>query len=287
MKVGIVHVPKSAGTALAMVVKGHSSAYAGPRYHESTSFPAAHVRSLRGRQRDTVMTVDHARAIFEDHDVIVAHASSAFFRAAGADHVIAIVREPRARLLSLYREWQGITEANIADLGRRGTDLRAATGGGLRRFLESRPLRGQIHGAIASYLCGFPPERIGDRVAFSITRTHDPAARLGGLHGSAVDRVFWSDQLSDVIAHLGALGVMRVPADRGIEPKRIGSAPSHRQRIGPVAMRVLESAVRPDLAVIGRLAEDGVLDRRDAARLDHDFLTTLDRLGFELKEASA
>ncbi len=186
------------------------------------------------------------------------------------------VREPRARLLSLYRYWQTLPDAIIDSWGVWGTTALRAAALPLERFLSSAPAWVATDNAVARQLLSLdavPPP--------SARRLLERALRGDGYRTLRDNlRVAeWSrdsQRFADRICE--AIGVPTTVVDRVNETPVVHDG----QRLGPVALAMLDDRTTIDRELLDRLMADGLVAARSVEDLDTEWKETAERLGFGL-----
>ena len=180
--------------------------------------------------------------------------------------VVTILREPRSRILSLYRFWRSV-DPLAPEAGSAGFNVAAAHRQGLLDFLRSDDplIRNYIDNVYVRRLTGSYATPAGpDRLCSE--PSHTLSAALRALHG--LDLVGVVEKLDGFTALLGQLVGVRLPArlprHNAAETNDRGSSPGFR--------KVARPSVTPEVeAELDRLTRyDRAVYDHALARLDHD-----------------
>jgi hypothetical protein len=203
--------------------------------------------------------------------------------AAGCAALAVQVREPRARVLSLYRFWQGWSDEMQQAWGRWGSELVARADLPLGEFLAAPGVWPAVDNAIVRQLLASRTAP-GPRRGVPRLGRWDRSGRYARLR-RALRIVEWSSRSDEFLARICELtGADTVPVLRRENVTKVAGA---EQLIGTSALRLLERWTSRDADILDRLSADGLLARRSRADLDREFEDTADRLGFRLVSAPA
>jgi hypothetical protein len=103
---GVVHIPKCGGTAVCTALANAvPDSYVGPAYFDSDHFGGFDPR-LPASSQSRLASPRELRVACTNHRLVMVHHSATNLMASGCRALAAIVREPRSRVLSLYRYLQ-------------------------------------------------------------------------------------------------------------------------------------------------------------------------------------
>ena len=178
--------------------------------------------------------------------------------------VIAMLREPRSRILSLYHFWRSVDPELVAG-GFWGADVAAAQQLGLLAFLRSDDplIRNYIENVYArrltgTYATGVQPDRLehdADKVLDEAIRALDSLAFAGAAEHT--DRI-----LPALGAAIGATLPATLPRHNTADRNHRGNSPGYRK----VAREPVTPAIQAELDRLTRL--DAVIYRRALARFE-------------------
>ena len=114
---GVVHVPKTGGGALRVAFEGVPGCYVGPLYTDADVFEGLDIDGLPATTRNEFASVDALRGICRENRLVMGHYSVNALLDAGCGQIATQLREPRSRLLSLYRFWQSLPSEVIESWG--------------------------------------------------------------------------------------------------------------------------------------------------------------------------
>ena len=226
------------------------------------------------RDRATVVDEGEYHDVVTSHRVVMGHVSSATLLAATCTDLAVQVREPRSRLLSLYRYWQSQSAPHLTSWGNWGVHVVGAAQLPLRGFLNSE-------------------------VTWPATDSALARQALGGLVAPYVDQRTWAPTTGDLERFCDHLAVAEWSTDSGRFIARVwerldvpGPPVLDRVNVTEVtgAPQVIDSATREaldrltglDRDLLAALTSRGLLTRRTDAQLDAEFEDTAARLGFTL-----
>lgn len=274
-RVGVVHVPKCGGTTLKNLLSNFKNTYTDEKYFEKSLLNRRHKPSMPDGELVRFANLNQLRPLYQSNSIIIGHFSAQCLRKAGAEIVVATVREPRSRLISLYRYWQSLDR--IGDLQRQG--------------LRGLQISSSLHSGFESFLTNFNVFQDTDN---QITRfLSGPLTTRGGLwatlghHGSFeyrpiagrwqkavlanVDRVFWASETDHLLTYV---------ASKVVQPSSTDSTNLHLNRtpvtgeieyLRPSVVEELNARTRFDSEVLKLLMEENRLSFRNQHELDQEF----------------
>jgi hypothetical protein len=281
-KLGVVHVPKCAGTAVQAALSALPVCHSGPVYYDEDHFGWLDpVRQLPPQRAATVATRGQLREAVGGHRLVIGHFSAATLAAAGVRALAVAVREPVSRLLSLYRYWRSLPPDAAASWGEWGVNLMAAaTNLTLGEFLAAPVTWPAVDNQLARQLLVDGRVR---RVSALHRRLRLTAFRYG--YPSLRRRLVvagWSGQAQSFVSQVcAAVGVTTPPLVDRVNVTRI-SPDADRQPITPATRVLLDRLTRWDRELVDRLMADGLLPGRGPGDLAGELRATAERLGFEL-----
>jgi len=272
---GVVHVPKTGGSALRSAVGELPGTYRGPLYFDEAQFgTAAWVAGMPGPRRQRIASPAELVGIVGSHDLVMGHFTVTSLLAAGCNSIAMQVREPRARILSLYRYWQSQPELERSSWGPWGTEVMATADLALGPFLISPGVWPAVDNGIS--LQALAPRK----------------RRLPGVaKRSAVSRVCaelkdrraiveWSSRSETFLERVfDRVGASTVPP---LGRENVTMVDGDDQKIDASAQRILRRVTRIDRHFLNQLSDAGILDRRSPEELDLEFETSAIALGFRL-----
>jgi hypothetical protein len=191
-RIGYLHVPKAAGTSISEALLRAATAAVRADGSPVSICPAVTDRSLFGTFDDfESLAPDQQSMVFRgpveelaEFDVVKGHFDIRSLRAGrGDDDIAVLLREPRARLLSLYTYWRSWTEAEHASWGNYDAS-RHAVRLVWSDFLDDRTIAPQIDNVAARLVLGPHPLIPLDGFiteADTARVTEDALEALGGL----------------------------------------------------------------------------------------------------------
>ncbi len=249
--------------------------YTGPNYFDFQQFPLPGL--LDGASADTLTSMvdrDNYRQVVRDHRVVMGHVSSATLLAAGCSDLAIQVREPRSRLLSLYRYWQAQSGPHLANWGQWGIDVVGAADLPFAEFLDSPKTWPATHGALARQALGGIASPYDDPRSW--TPTDDDLARFVD-HLSVAE---WSTDSDRFVVRLWErLGEPGDPILDRVNVTEVVGAP---QTLDRATLDTVDRLVRLDRDLLAQLMDQGLLPCRTQADFDEEFARTAGRLGFTL-----
>ncbi len=247
--------------------------YTEPYYFDRRQFPSPGL--LDGASDEILSGItdeDGYRRVVGTHRVVMGHVSTATLLAAGCTDLAIQVREPRSRLLSLYRYWQAQTDRHRRAWGTWGTEVVAAAELPLPAFLDSARTWPAIDGAVARQALAAVAS------PYDQPRSWRPTVDDLDRFTAHLSVAGWSIDSDRFVARVWRrLGEPEVPAlDRVNVTEVVGPT----QTLDRATLATLERLAAPDRDLVGHLMGSGRLERRDQADLDDEFRRTAGHLGF-------
>ncbi|HWG74101.1 MAG TPA: hypothetical protein VG184_08605 [Acidimicrobiales bacterium] len=274
-----MHVPKSGGSAMRSALAQLPGCYAGPYYYDRVHFGTDDLgQAVPEPNKATIVESGRLAEVVGAHRLVIGHYAAPSLMAAGCAALAVQVREPRSRVLSLYRYWQTEPAHERPRWGAWGSDLVARADRPLGEFLRSPAVWPAVSNAISRQL-------LVDRTT-STARRAACLRRWAVVSGSyhrlrrSLRVVEWSQRSDAFLARICAVvGVEAVPA---LERENVTEPLADHQVIDQATHGLLLRLTRADSHLLERLAADGLLMRRTKQDLDLDFAGTAERLGFHL-----
>ncbi len=278
--IGIPHVPKVGGTAVRSAVQSIPGSHATTPYFDEDMIAGVpvSVSGLSEKVEREFLRDGELRGLCSQYQLVMGHYSGRHLLDAGCSHLALLLREPRARVLSLYRYWRAQHPTVVGDWGDWGATAVASAQAMLPEFLRSSAIWPAKENAIARQVLvhNAPPH------AATAGRATDRALRGKGYR-TIRDRlavVEWSTDSQRFVDRICELVDHQVPPVVNRENET--PAPDGVQQLDAWSRARLEEATRLDRELIERLMADGLLSPRSATDLDAEFETTAARLGFDL-----
>ena len=166
---GVVHIPKTGGSAIRSGLHEAIGDGAGSTYFDASIVAGVDVQRLPEQARALFVAKGQLRSMCRSNELVMGHFSAPALMSAGCSGLAVLLREPRARLLSLYRYWQSQTEAEIAAWGLWGQQTVASSRLPFDRFLQMASVWAATNDAIArQLLVGAVPQSSAE--AYGLTR---------------------------------------------------------------------------------------------------------------------
>jgi hypothetical protein len=275
---GVVHVPKCGGIAVRSALRELEGSHATAPYFDRELVASVDVGILPPPIRDDFVEDDHLRRICEEHRLVMGHYSGQLLLDSGCRQLALQVREPRARVLSLYRYWQSRPDDVLDEWGEWGRTALVSARSDLSGFLRSPHIWPAVDNSIARQLL--------------LRRTPRNARASRRL----TKRALRGERYDAVRAHLAIVEwtsasrrfVERIDASLGEEAEVAVQRENETPTGGDVEVlddksaKVLERLTRYDRELAQRLMDDGLLEVRSPAALDAEFEETATRLGVSL-----
>lgn len=286
-----MHIPKTGGTAVRALLAPFSTepawAETGPTeglgtgpYFDQSMIEGVRVAELPEPRRRQFVTRRQLRELCAASTLLMGHYSAQRLLDAGCVQLATLVREPRARLASLYRYWESVADDELAAWGPWGAAAISAARHPLRRFLVAPGAWPATHNAMACQLLLRSAGRRSERSERLIARALGgrPYQRLC-LHLVIAE---WSGSSVRFVQRVSSLvtGTSQPEpvADRVNETLVAGEP----QDLDAACRDLLDERTALDRLVLDHLARDGFVPRRSPADLDDEFETTAAKLGFRL-----
>ncbi|HUS43303.1 MAG TPA: hypothetical protein VMY16_11610 [Ilumatobacteraceae bacterium] len=164
-RIGYLHVPKAAGMSITNALTRAAESSMSERGRTMAICPTVMDRSLFGSFDDFESFADAQRSMvlqgpreeLGEYPVVIGHFNAGSLRVGrDADDIAVLLREPRARLLSLYTFWRSWTEAEHASWGSYDASRRAASRT-WAEFLHDAAIAPQIDNVVARLVLGPHP----------------------------------------------------------------------------------------------------------------------------------
>ncbi|MGA8726867.1 MAG: hypothetical protein WB565_17675 [Acidimicrobiales bacterium] len=272
---GVVHVPKSGGIAVRTVLRELDGSHATAPYFDRELVASVDVGVLPPSTRDDFVEDGQLREICDEHRLVMGHYSGQLLVDSGCRTLALQVREPRSRVLSLYRYWQSRPDEVIDQWGEWGRTALVSARGSLSEFLRSPHIWPAADSAIARQLLlrRTPPDA---RAARRLTRK--------ALHGEGYESmrahleiVEWASESQRFVERICAF--LDEKTDVTVHRENETPMEGEVELLDRKSREVLERLTRYDRELEQRLMDDGLLELRSAAALDAEFEETAERLG--------
>lgn len=275
----IVHIPKTGGVALRAALAQIPGCYVGPLYFDPLHFGSRELLdAVPEPNRSAVATSEALADVVGCYRILIGHYSTRTLIDAGCSMLATQVREPRARVLSLYRFWQSAPADERASWGLWGSSLIARADMPIDEFLRSKTVWPAIENAMARQLLG---RRLRATGPLSIQWRRSLASR--SAYSKLIERICvieWSDRADEFLLRVcEAVGVGIPPP---VERVNVTTVCAESQPLTPDTLRLLERITAADRGILEAFMADGVLTLRRPHQLDEEFAATAERLGFFL-----
>jgi len=270
---GIPHLVKGGGTAVRDAVEQLPGSYTAPLYFDRQQFCTDGLLDGVSDEIQAILVDDDAyRDVVRTHRVVMGHVSSATLVRAGCTSLAIQVREPRSRLLSLYRYWQAQDETQLDRWGTWGRTVVAAARQPLEDFLTSQTTWPATDNALARQALGGVATPYVDPLHW--TPSPDDFDRFVEL----LDFAEWSSASNEfvrrVAAHLGQ------PPPPPLQRVNVTAVTAAVQVIDQPLHDALDRLTGLDTRLLAFLVDSGKLPDKSAGSLDLEFEQTATRLGF-------
>ena len=269
LRLGIVHVMKTAGTSLRVLLGQSGQTYVGPGYMETN--PNFHAFSDWDTTGLSMMTnAEAVRQQFTRYPSVMGHITAHSYLAAGATHLLLTVREPRSRLLSLFRYFELSPEAT-EHAGAFGKAMRESTRDSISEFLALCPANVHTTNAIVQFALCAPDEPAAGVDLPARVKQALPTLFAAHWSGDGAETIQSIEQLLQMpIAPAGMPRLNEARVQPGMKPRTLSQLDLMRLR----ECTALDSWLLEELMTVG------LLRRRDQIDLDAEFYETAHRLGF-------
>jgi hypothetical protein len=272
---GVLHIPKTGGVALRDALEQFDGCYTGPLYFDTDHFGSVGMLQAipSPNSRSVVSSADLAELV-EKHTLVIGHYSTESLTGAGCTSLAVQFREPRSRILSLYRYWQAQSESVRTDWGRWGSKVVSKADLPLKDFLTSPEVWPAVDNAIARQTVRYQPGegRVGTSSLVSASYSNF-SRRLVAAE--------WSSRSQDFLARICELtGISVVPV---LKLTNATEVTGDEETIDRAVFNLLDQLTNLDRLLLDQLTRDGVLRRRSSADLNLEFETSASRLGFRLR----
>lgn len=271
-----MHIPKTGGSAVRSALGGSPGSYVGPTYMDGAMVGDMDVRTFPPTRRTEFASASALGGLCRTHRLVMGHYGAQTLLDAGCRRLATQVREPRSRLLSLYRFWQAHLKREAASWGP-WDEVIATSGRPLEAFLAAPAASTATDNAMTRQLLvqgtSIPPTQTR-RLCEDALRDRGRYARLS-QHLSIVEWMADSQRFIDRI-------LASVPDAVPVQVSTVneGVVVGEPQVIGPACRGLLEDHSRLDKVMVTRLMSDGHLPHRPDDELDAEFEDTARRLEF-------
>lgn len=237
----------------------------GTKYHGPRAIPLPDREGMSADMLASIYDIDEMRQACLSGAPIGGHIWTRSAIEAAYSTILGVLREPRSRVLSLYRYWQAEDPDILTDrFGAKGKFVLRATRGDFREFLEEGLGQVDVDNGVANYLEG----------ALDLSRTERKDMDI---------RFYWTSELEAMVANVAALMGREQPGSGSEvgnfnETKVVGE----HEFLDRSTMKLLSERTRNDRRAIATAMRRGWVSRRSRSDLDAEFLATQARLGFSL-----
>lgn len=277
--IGVVHVPKSGGSAIRSALSQLPGCYTGPLYYDVQLFGSrAMADALPRKTRKEVVTIRRLRRVIATSRAATGHISAHNFLTAGCGALAVQLREPRGRLLSLYRFWQSQPADVIARWGRWGNELVAKSSGSFAHFLADEAVWATVDNAMSRQLLSDNRDDTAVRMRRHM-RWGGWARRYRAVR-PYLNVVDWANDSERFLDRLCT--TMAAEARPVLRKENVTEVGGERQVLDGRTLDLLSRLTSYDRRLLVALMHDGLLPPRSAADLEAEFRTTAERLRFEV-----
>jgi hypothetical protein len=275
---GIVHIPKTGGYAVRSALSAVCRLDESPAYHDAQLIAGTSIRDLPRPTQDTFVTARQLREIGRGRQVLIGHYSAPTLVAAGCAELAVQLREPRSRLLSLYRYWQS-QQAIREEWGPWGLTALGSSDLPFDKFITSPGVWPATSNAVARQLL--------------VSRTPKNPRSAGrmtwnALNGKGYDALIarlsiveWGSESQRFVDRICAKLAIDEPVV--VPRENVTHISGCHQILRPSDRNHLDEATQLDREIIARLTSIDILPRRTSSELDDEFELTATRLGFDLR----
>jgi hypothetical protein len=259
--------------ALCSALRKLESTHTGPLYYDDRSGVNPDAWSVPSPNRETIASARELRAVVARHRLVMGHYGGPQLVDAGCAALAVQLREPRSRLLSLYRYWQSRSESELASRGRWGSSVVAKAALPFLDFVSQPDGRPATDNVLVRQTLG---------VYTRAGATLWGALRLTRAYRALQARLLIAEWTSSSERFLERvcerLGVANVPS---LGRENITEVTGEQQQLDAETRRRIDQLTSVDQLFLDRLCSDGVLARRSRRDLDSEFELTAARLGFD------
>jgi len=264
--VGIIHVPKAAGTSLRRLLLDLGVLDLSDRYHDPylNGHGSAVVRSPE--MDPATYAIDELRDDLEQQGVAMGHLTLRTYLDAGVDRCWVLVREPRSRLVSRFEH----ARANPDELALFGS------GGSFGAFLRAPAFSGEIDNFEVRML---RPSMASPDVALEsgpVRFRRKTRRELRSLRARLAGAVWSTGFDSGATPLLADLGVSPEVSSVGPPRENVSSVPDEERIISVDEIDRLGQLTWRSTILLEELMRMGLLARRSRAELDAEFRRTLE-----------
>jgi len=272
---GVVHVPKTGGSALRSALAELPGCYVGPRYFDEHQFGSTTwIDGIPAQQRNAIATHSDLAEIAKGHRLVLGHFTANSLLLAGCASIAMQVREPRARVLSLYRFWQSQPEHVRSDWGPWGTEVVSRADLPLREFLTAPGVWPAVDNAMAYQALDYRTSR------WQVFGRDTTIARRCIEYIERPSIFDWSARSESFLERVcEAIGAAVVPS---LRRENVTEVVGDEEKIDSSTFRLLTRLTCVDRLFLDQLSEHGALPRRSSADLDFEFEVAATELGFRL-----
>ena len=277
---GIVHIPKTGGSAIRAAIVGVAACDLGQGYFDAAMVAGTGVDHLPDETRHQFVTSEILQDLCKSNRIIIGHYTAPALLDAGCCSIATQVREPRSRLLSLYRYWQSQTPETRHSWGEWGTTaVDAAITLSLEEFLCSHRAWAATENLMARQLLIAEAPRGPGHARRLTTQALGSRPRYGRLrnHLAVVE---WSQDSGRFFNRVRSFEpqLARSELNRVNETVVVGAP----QEMGDRCIEGLRARTDLDTTLLARLMSDGLLPYRSNQDLDAEFEQSARHLGFTL-----
>jgi len=273
---GVLHIPKTGGVALRDALDGLPGCYTGPFYFDKEHFGSVVMtQAIPSPSHERIAKAADLAEIIREHSLVIGHYSTEVLWNAGCVSLAVQFREPRARIISLYRYWQAQLPSVRSSWGRWGSRVIAKADLPFKDFLSSPEVWPAVDNAMAR-----------QTLRYNQAEGHHAIALGSGVEAtysefvSTLAAADWSCHSESFLERLCEhIGVSAVPDLGRANSTEVAG---EEIKIDDATFELLRHLTRMDSLLLEGLMSDGLLPRRSAADLDSEFETAATKLGFQL-----
>ena len=272
----IVHIPKCAGTSLRRSIETLPGVVVGPKYHDPYLMARRPGGSSPSDRDPLAYTLEELAEVRRTAAVVMGHIGVRAYLDAGFDSIRILVREPRSRLLSLFDQYERMSDRPV-EVGKRSDAL--------VEFLESDSTRTQgnnfiyrmvVAGGVDDDTYDGPTSagREGELLEFLIDEMSKALPSLTGAYWDHEVARAHADLVREQFPELEPAGASDFP-EENVAPEFVQS-----EILSPAAQELMEQHTVLSRAVLEALVDAGLLTPRADEDLRADFEATAGRHGF-------